>query len=184
MCRSMPDGARWNAVTAIETAMVNEVTPGNSDGSVLDYANVKKHILKCDCGKLFEIAVKDCPGKRAVKDCGCGIGAVLGGEYKANLAVYLPLSMIKEVDDYANHFKLKRMHAFNKLIECGLSRMDTSSTWRTGSRANISLTLPESLINLATETAIIFSQSKNKTVVCAIESALKFMKETEVNTRG
>lgn len=60
--------------------------------------------FRCDCGKQWKEAVRDFKGKRAAKDCGCGIGYQVSASKLVTLL--MPVDMLSKVKARA-----KQMHA-------------------------------------------------------------------------
>ena len=91
-------GDRWNRVQCIDISSVERTVPWIGGGGS-DIFELEVLTLKCECGKEFTIDKRDFPGKRRVKDCGCGIGFEDGVPIVR--AVSMPLELWRQVKEYA-----------------------------------------------------------------------------------
>lgn len=85
-------GARWGRVecTGVKEREFVEYDEFNMENTgKYDFLQ-----FLCDCGKRFEVRWDLWKGKRAAKDCGCGIALVL--EPKFTITVQLPLPMARQ----------------------------------------------------------------------------------------
>lgn len=183
MCKSIRDGESWNGLTCIENALLDISTP-DPRGGVVDYDRVLAHFLKCECGKEFQVQVANCPGKRALRDCGCGAG---GSRYQITVSLYAPITLLRDVDSYAAHHNQTPKSAFMLLVREGLNRMDKDigKTRPKDGRVVTTRNVPQDIHELAKAYAESESTSVNRVLLNALESGLSFLKsQSEVNTRG
>lgn len=94
-----------------------------SDGAVTESGRACFAELKCACGTSMEMKASDFPGKRALRDCGCGAADEKKiKEYKTITSYYLPLGLLQAVDEWRNTHKCRGMsHAVAQLLQIGLN---------------------------------------------------------------
>lgn len=99
------EGSRWGRVQCIEAGEKERVQSG---GGVSEVSHESYYLLACDCSpdKPWLVWVSEFQGKRAVRDCGCGIG--LARDQTVMLGVSMPKSMADAIDAAAYGRRLNR----------------------------------------------------------------------------
>ena len=117
MIAKLEIGLRWEHLEAISSGVRDheiEIQPGWSEV----YPDSQYFVLKCDCGNEIEVWGKDWKGKRALKDCGCGLSAL--DQVKAVKCISLPLVVWQKLKAYANKKGLTASKAISDLIMKGV----------------------------------------------------------------
>lgn len=66
-------GARFGSLKVLSINRNADVERYDGDGVTSTYSETV-YEFACDCGKRVRVPAKDFKGKRAVRDCGCGMG--------------------------------------------------------------------------------------------------------------
>lgn len=70
--RPVVKGETWGALHCTDTENIKRVL---DDGAVKETSHEDQYHLVCACGKEFTIWADDFPGRKSMKDCGCGASA-------------------------------------------------------------------------------------------------------------
>ena len=91
-------GDKWGRVECIDIGQVARVQEFEGGGSDTTY--FKAYTLRCECGNVIEVLVTEWLGKRATKDCGCGISSQDG--VSVTMAISVPLSVREAIHQIAH----------------------------------------------------------------------------------
>ena len=86
--------ARVKCLRVVDTTREREWEGGGSE--TFSY---KAYVLQCECGKEFEVLDMEFKGKRATKDCGCGLSREDNTHVVVTVTVPLPTHRL--LKDYA-----------------------------------------------------------------------------------
>lgn len=112
------EGDKWGALTCTYSGMR---TFEEEDGPVTIERKVWCYVLQCECGKEVVVPRWEFKGKRAVRDCGCGV-AIQGGSMMVTVSV--PRELQKRVLDMAVEDGVLVSHAWARLARWGLERRE------------------------------------------------------------
>ena len=112
---------RWGQLEVIDMDF-QEVTEHPYEG-ITSTSNVIIAKLKCNCGKVFEIRRDQFPGKRRMKDCGCGIAKTDG--LCVMTAMSLPFSLMQTIKAFADkETKSNKSRAMQILMRRGIQHYE------------------------------------------------------------
>lgn len=60
---------------------------------------LRYYVFKCQCGKKHKVSMNQFPGKRMMRDCGCGIGGDVGGTSMVR-AISMPSDLWYVLENY------------------------------------------------------------------------------------
>lgn len=108
-------GAAWSALTCTDVRIVRKTKtlgPG-----ITETFDIVTYDLECQCGKRLSMSAADFPGRRHMKDCGCGTSV---NRMPTVIAVYLPLKLVERVDARASAEGLSRSRLIRNLLISGM----------------------------------------------------------------
>ena len=91
-------GLRWGRLEAVSSNVEDreiEIQPGWSE----THKDAEYFVLKCDCGNEIRIWKNEWKGKKALRDCGCGMAALDGAT--TTLCVTMPIRTYQTLKGYA-----------------------------------------------------------------------------------
>lgn len=108
-------GDRWACLTII--------SEGNSELEAYEGRGRNYYVLRCLCGHEFRQFRHEWPGKRQLRDCGCGIADEREGVI-VNVSVNMPLKVRLDVKEYADRQDTSFSRAASELMQYGLLYVD------------------------------------------------------------
>lgn len=100
----MREGDKWGRLECTRLIVSHEIeTADDGAGGVYETGNSwdeLKYELQCECGRVVVVRDQEFHGKRAMKDCGCGMGAKDGRSMSRAFTV--PQVLSEQLDAYAN----------------------------------------------------------------------------------
>lgn len=93
----METGTSWARLRCVKAEVVT-IQIRDGDGRPFDSYDEAQYDFECDCGKKFSMSADVWPGKRKMKDCGCGISVDDGVIVVYNFTG--PLHLRREIEKY------------------------------------------------------------------------------------
>lgn len=93
----MKVGDAWGRLKVVE--IVQRVIERDTGDGGFEQYTASVAVLECDCGERVDCEVKLFPGKRRVRDCGCGLSERDG--MQVGFSATLPVGLIEEVRELA-----------------------------------------------------------------------------------
>jgi len=106
-------GMQWGPMRVVKSEIVErdeELGPG-----VKMRWKDERFMLQCECGKTWWVWKKDWKGKRAVKDCGCGLAAQEGR--RMMLPVLIGTRQIGWLEKYAGEHEVSRAEVVRRALK-------------------------------------------------------------------
>jgi hypothetical protein len=111
-------GDTWGYVRVTDIRME---TRHSHDGAVSARWGEKTIHLKCQCGKEFSLPYEKFPGRRALKDCGCGIAVDrVSEDLRTSQSIYIEMELLKEITRWAFKNGVSTSKAIVTLAKIGL----------------------------------------------------------------
>jgi hypothetical protein len=107
-------GDEWGAFKLSDIYTESVSTTHNG---ITDIIPTRFMVLDCSCGKRKTIAAGSFPGRRKMRDCGCGSSIPMGGKITA---AYVPDETLKRIKTYASEQGLTVSKAITILCETAL----------------------------------------------------------------
>ncbi|HEX6825461.1 MAG TPA: hypothetical protein VF077_04010 [Nitrospiraceae bacterium] len=118
-----PPHNHWGALTVTGiTEKWREVQI--SDGLTEEVRDYRLY-MRCDCGKTVEMFKSEFPGKKEMRDCGCGVGNSRRGVSQIK-SFYVSDQLCEQIQVYALKNKLTFSAAVSELVAVGLEAMRES----------------------------------------------------------
>ncbi len=127
-------GDRWGRLTL--TDIYTEIVETRHNG-VTDSTPTQFYEVRCECGSTKVLSKSSFPGRRKMRDCGCGTG-VSGGRITA---AYIDGPTYAQVSTYAREHGLTISKGIVELCRAGLSALQTVATDKTLKRQRVALYL-------------------------------------------
>lgn len=104
-------GDSWGKLTCIGFGV--EVTRETSNG-ITEEIRTRIMDVECSCGTVVFVHADDFPGRRKMKDCGCGAGK---SDTKILISLYLPLRLVQKLDVLSALGKESRSSLVTKYLQ-------------------------------------------------------------------
>lgn len=122
-------GDQWGALICLYAGKV-DVKEFATDADDREYESesrtVAGYLLRCDCGKEWEVVKGEFQGKRVTRDCGCGRAGESGKSVVK--AISMTNRDFDRINKFASEKRINFSHAARKLIEIGLGRITVAAT--------------------------------------------------------
>lgn len=114
---SLNEGERWGQLHCIR--VWNDIETKRNEFGLEETVVTPKAKIRCNCGREFEIRIALFPGKRRLKDCGCGLS--IRAAARTVLTAYLPVTTLHRLRAYAGKRGVSISQATNELLISALS---------------------------------------------------------------
>lgn len=116
-------GEKWGAVECVDVCKAERQMWGrgaDNEPYVAETYTVNVLVLKCECGKRFEVEKKGFLGRRRTQDCGCGAAGLRRGK-KVLMLTYMPTPLLNLLKRYAaKHYNGNVSEAVRRVLEEGV----------------------------------------------------------------
>lgn len=119
-------GTKWGRLECVKIEK-REDGVRDPDGNVFASFVFEMYTFKCECGKQFEMTEESWPGKRAMKDCGCGLSDNDGAHVFFNFTG--PLAIREAVTVYKKKYEVSFSRACVELLQKGIEQEKKTADW-------------------------------------------------------
>lgn len=117
-------GTKWGRLECIKVEK-REDGLKDPDGNIFAEFTFEVYTFQCECGKQFEMTEEAWPGKRAMKDCGCGMSDNDGANVFFNFTG--PLAVREAVTAYKKAHGVSFSRACVELLQKGIEHNNKAS---------------------------------------------------------
>lgn len=128
----LKEGDKWAAVIVIGNEMTSEQV---THRGVTETVMFRVLEFRCDCGEPIVMKSGDFPGRRKMRDCGCGIWA-RQSEVKpvkmTTTSIYIPIEIMRRLRQYAADNDTTPNKAISRVLDDGLPEMREETQEKAG----------------------------------------------------
>lgn len=117
-------GTRFGRMQCTDIVQKDYYIGESDNGVAVKYPDHAHYIFKCDCGTTVERAEITWKGKRAEKDCGCGLAFQDG--MGRGVSCYMPMALITALYVYAKAKGININQAIILFVRKGLVEENTN----------------------------------------------------------